>query len=125
MQIDDPSVIERYRIHAELCKVLTDPKRLMILDALRDGERSVGELAQRIGVTLPNASQHLAVMRNTGLVEGRRAGTTIIYRLAEPTIVDACDIVHSIADRRVALRPVAGAVASADTIQPALSEANR
>jgi DNA-binding transcriptional ArsR family regulator len=98
--------LERYRVHAELCKVLTDPKRLMILDGLRHGERSVGELAQAIGVALPNASQHLAVMRNAGLVVGRRAGTTIIYRLAEPTIVDACDIVHSIADRRVALRPV-------------------
>ncbi len=97
--------IERYRLHAELCKVLTDPKRLMILDALRHGDRSVTELAGAIGVTLPNASQHLAVMRNAGLVESRRAGTTIIYRLAEPTIVDACDIVHRIVQRRVTVRP--------------------
>ena len=106
--------LERYRLHAELCKVLTDPKRLMILDALRHGERSVGDLAQAIGVALPNASQHLAVMRNAGLVEGRRAGTTIIYRLAEPTIVDACDIVHRIADRRIALRPVDPTTARTD-----------
>ena len=105
MQINDQRRIERYRAHAELCKVLTDPKRLMILDALRHGERSVGELAETIGVALPNASQHLAVMRNAGLVDSRRVGTTIIYRLAEPTILDACDIVHRIADRRVARRP--------------------
>lgn len=105
MQISDPRRIERYRVHAELCKVLTDPKRLMILDALRHGERSVGELAGAIGVALPNASQHLAVMRNAGLVDSRRVGTTIIYRLAEPTIVDACDIVQRIADHRVARRP--------------------
>lgn len=105
MQISDPRRIERYRVHAELCKVLTDPKRLMILDALRHGERSVGELAGAIGVALPNASQHLAVMRNAGLVDSRRVGTTIIYRLAEPTIVVACDIVQRIADRRVARRP--------------------
>jgi DNA-binding transcriptional ArsR family regulator len=119
MQIDDPRVIERYRVHAELCKVLTDPKRLMILDALRHGERSVGALAGTIGVALPNASQHLAVMRNAGLVEGRREGTTIIYRLAEPTIVDACDIVHAIADKRVAPRPVVGSPVSVDpTPQP-------
>ena len=106
MQSNDPLRIERYRAHAELCKVLTDPKRLMILDALRHEERSVSDLADAISVTLPNASQHLAVMRNVGLVEGRRAGTTVIYRLAEPTIVDACDIVHRIVARRVAARRV-------------------
>jgi ArsR family transcriptional regulator len=105
MQTNDPGQTERYRVHAELCKVLTDPKRLMILDALRHEERTVGELAEAIGVTLPNASQHLAVMRNAGLVEGRRVGTTVIYRLAEPTIVDACDIVQRIVARKVASRP--------------------
>ena len=55
--------LERYRLHAEICKVLTDPKRLMLLDTLRGGEQSVGELAAAIGVALPNASQHLAVLR--------------------------------------------------------------
>lgn len=92
---------ERYRLHADLCRVLTDPKRLMILDALRGGDRSVGELAETLRIALPNASQHLAVLRNAGLVEGRRAGTTIVYRLAEPTIVEACDIVGQIVERRL------------------------
>jgi ArsR family transcriptional regulator len=96
--------VERYRLHAALCKVLTDPKRLMLLDALRISERSVTELADAIGVALPNASQHLAVMRSAGLVESRRAGTTIFYRIAEPAIVDACDIVHRIVERRIAQR---------------------
>lgn len=96
---------ERYRLHADLCKVLTDPTRLMIVDSLRGGDRSVGDLADRIGVALPNASQHLAVMRKAGLVDGRRVGTTIVYRLAEPTIVDACDIVQRIVERRIAFRP--------------------
>jgi len=94
---------ERYRMHADLCKVLTDPKRLMILEALRGGDRSVGELAETLGIALPNASQHLAVLRNAGLVEGTRAGTTVVYRLAEPTIVDACDIVDQIVGRRLRL----------------------
>ena len=96
--------VEQYRLHAGLCKVLTDPKRLMLLDALRSREQSVTELADAIGVALPNASQHLAVMRSAGLVESRRAGTTIFYKLAEPTIVDACDIVHRIVERRIAQR---------------------
>jgi ArsR family transcriptional regulator, virulence genes transcriptional regulator len=98
----DADILERFRLHAEVCKVLTDPKRLMILDALRHGDRSVGALAIAIGVTLPNVSQHLAVMRAAGLVEGRRAGTTITYRLAEPSIVEACDVIHRIVERRMA-----------------------
>jgi ArsR family transcriptional regulator len=93
--------LEHYRLHAEMCRVLTDPKRLMLLDALRAGPRSVGELALAIGVALPNASQHLTVLRSAGLVEGRRIGTTVVYRVAEPAIADACDIIHAIVARRL------------------------
>jgi len=100
---DEPR-LERYQLHAEVCKVLTDPKRLMLIDALRHGEATVGELALRIGISLPNASQHLAVLRNAGLVEGRRVGTTVLYRLEEPEIVEACDVVHRIVGRRLAAR---------------------
>jgi DNA-binding transcriptional ArsR family regulator len=107
--------LERYRLHAEICKVLTDPKRLMLIDALRAGDRSVGDLAESIGVTLPNASQHLAVLRAAGLVDGRRAGTAVVYRLAEPGIVAACDVIHAIVDRRLSRRAVnpTGATATA------------
>ena len=92
--------LQHYRLHAEICKVLTDPKRLMLLDALRGRERSVGELAEAIGVALPNASQHLAVLRTAGLVDARRTGTTVRYRLAEPAIVEACDVIDRIVRRR-------------------------
>jgi len=97
---------EIFRLHAELCKVLTDPKRLMVLQALRTGERSVGELADEVGMTLPNASQHLSVMRHAGLVTTRREGTTVFYAMAEPRIAQACDIVHQIVlDRLAEARP--------------------
>jgi ArsR family transcriptional regulator len=99
MPTNDPDP-ERYRLHAELCKVLTDPKRLALLDALRGGDRSVGELAATIRSTLANTSQHLSVMRAAGLVEGTRDGTLVRYRLAEPAIVAACDIVGGIVERR-------------------------
>lgn len=107
--------LEHYRLHAEVCRVLTDPKRLMLLAALRAGERSVGQLALAIGVALPNASQHLAVLRTAGLVEGTRIGTTIVYRLAEPAIGDACDIISAIVARRLprAVLPTAGGLAHA------------
>lgn len=107
MAIDD--ALDRYRLHAELCKVLTDPKRLVLLDALRTGDRSVSELAAAIGSTLANTSQHLAVMRSAGLVEGTRDGTTVRYRLAEPAIIAACDIVSGIVGRRLARRAEATA----------------
>ena len=92
---------DAFRLHADLCKVLTDPKRLLLIDALRQAERCVGDLAEQIGMSLPNASQHLSVLRHAGLVAARREGTTVRYRLVEPRIADACDIVHQIvADRR-------------------------
>ena len=118
---------ERYRLHAEVCRVLTDPKRLMLLDALRAGERSVSELALAIGVALPNASQHLAVLRTAGLVEGRRTGTTVVYRLAEPAIADACDIIHAIVARRLerVARPPVGRVAADLAADSALQAAQR
>lgn len=116
--------IDTYRLHADVCRVLTDPKRLMLLDTLRSGERTVGELAASIGVALPNASQHLAVLRSSGLVESRRVGTTVVYHLAEPAIADACDVIHGIVARRVerAARPAdlpeAGPVAEEARARP-------
>ena len=101
MTTSDRGPMELFRLHAEICKVLTEPKRLMILDALRHGERSVGELASAIGVSLPNVSQHLAVMRGAGLVDGRRRGTSVTYHLSEPSIVEACDVIHRIVERRL------------------------
>ena len=95
---------ERYRLHAHVCRVLTDPKRLMLLDVLREGEHSVGELSDELGCNLANASQHLAVLRSAGLVDTRRAGTTIVYSLAELELVEACDAIHRIVGRRLALR---------------------
>ena len=118
----DPDTLARYRLHAELAKVLTDPKRLMLLDALRDADRTVGELATALGMSLPNTSQHLAVLRSAGLVDGRREGASVRYRIAEPAIVDACDIVHGIVDRRLATgaaRIPAGVAAPAATGAPA------
>ncbi len=101
-------MLAAYALHAEICKVLTDPKRLMIIDALRTGERSVGELAERVGMRLPNASQHLAILRRVGLIDGRREATTVYYRLAEPRIVEACDQIHDIVRSRLGGAPRLG-----------------
>jgi DNA-binding transcriptional ArsR family regulator len=92
--MDDSILYER---RARICQVLADAKRLRLIDALRaDVEKSVGELADVIGATYPNVSQHLNVMRDAGLVTSRRDGTTVYYRLAYPQITQACDIVTSV-----------------------------
>ena len=91
-----------YERQARICQVLADPKRLRLLDQLRAGERSVGELAAALSVAYPNVSQHLNVMRDAGVVATRREGTSVFYRLAYPRIVDACDIVHEILQAQLA-----------------------
>jgi DNA-binding transcriptional ArsR family regulator len=95
-----PIDFERFRAAADICRALTDPKRLALLHQLRDGERTAGALAGDLGCTLANASQHLAVLRHAGLVASRRDGTSIHYRLAVPEILDACDTVTRLARSR-------------------------
>ncbi len=99
--VDEESRLQRYQLRAEICKVLTDPKRLMLIDALRAGEQSVGELADAVGLGLANASQHLAVLRHAGLVSTRRTGTSIHYRLSGPELVEACDVIERLVVRRI------------------------
>jgi DNA-binding transcriptional ArsR family regulator len=92
--MDDSLLYER---RARICQVLADPKRLRLIDALRDdAEKTVGGLAEVLGASYPNVSQHLNVMRDAGLVVSRRDGTSIYYRLAYPQITQACDIVGGI-----------------------------
>jgi len=68
---------------ADLLKTLSHPARLMIVCSLVEGEYSVGELEEKIGVRQPHLSQHLTVLRNSGIVETRRDGKQIFYRLTE------------------------------------------
>lgn len=98
---------------ARLCQVLADPKRLRILHELRSGERSVGELAAALDIPYPNTSQHLTVMREAGVVSTRRTGTSVIYRLTYPRIVEACDIIHEVLRAQLADSASLGSLAAA------------
>ena len=90
-----------YVLHAQILKCLAQPRRLMILDCLRGGEKSVGELAELLGVRQPNVSQHLAALRAQNIVATRREGNTILYSLVDPRIVRACDICHEFLAERM------------------------
>ena len=87
---------ELYALHASFCQGLSDPKRLLIVAALRDGEKSVGDLGQLIGARQANVSQHLALMRHLGLVETRRADGNVLYRLADPRIAEAVELLRAV-----------------------------
>lgn len=87
---------ELFRLKAELCKTFADPHRLMIINELRPGERSVSDLVARLAFPQAVVSRHLAVLRNRGILVSRREGNSVFYRIANPHIVEACDIVHSI-----------------------------
>jgi len=87
---------ELYQLHASVCKGLADPKRLLILNALRDGERSVSDLVDDLDIPQANVSQHLAVLRDRGLVRGRRDGQWVFYSLTSTKIVEAMDLLREV-----------------------------
>jgi DNA-binding transcriptional ArsR family regulator len=83
-------------LHARVCKTMAHPIRLALLSELRDGERSVGDLAEAVGVTQSLASQHLAVLRNQGLLRTRRNGSEIFYSVGYPKMIQACDLLREV-----------------------------
>ena len=88
--------LELYKLKARLCKTFSDPKRLIILDFLRHGEKSVGEIVETLNINQAVVSRQLAILRDRGIVAPRRDGTNIYYSLTDTRICDACDVVHEI-----------------------------
>lgn len=85
-----------FELQAEISKTLANPLRLAILHCLKDGERTVNELAELIGVSQSNVSQHLALMRQTNIVKTRKKGLTVFYSVSSPKISQACDIIRQV-----------------------------
>ncbi len=87
---------EIYVMHARVCRVLADAKRLRIINALRNGERTVSELAQLLGLRQTNLSQHLMLLRERGVVTTRRQGPNVYYSLSSQKIVEACELMREV-----------------------------
>ena len=83
--------------YAAVGKALADPKRLCVLESLASGELSVSDLSATVGCQVPNMSQHLSVLRSAGLVTSRRDGNTVLYRLADPRVLEAYRLIQDIA----------------------------
>jgi DNA-binding transcriptional ArsR family regulator len=87
--------------------VLSEPARIKLLDALRAGPASVGELAARVGLSQQNASKHLGVLHSAGLLQRTRTGNTAQYAIADPSVFILCELVcDSLRDRYSALQAV-------------------
>jgi len=85
-----------YKLHAGICHTLANPKRLEIIDKLRDQELSVTELTEALEISQANLSQHLSLMRQRGIVTTRREGLNIFYKLSNPKIIKACDLMRQV-----------------------------
>jgi ArsR family transcriptional regulator len=91
--LTDKAIIE---MQAEICKTLTNPKRIEILNALKKDEKTVTELVEALGASKANVSQHLAVMRHKGILSTRREGVNIFYRVSNPKVIEACTLMKEV-----------------------------
>ena len=91
-----------YGQFARVGKALASPHRLELLELLGQGERTVDSLATEIGVSIANVSQHLQALRQASLVESRKQGLFVYYRLADPAISDLCRVLRTVSERRLA-----------------------
>jgi len=85
-----------YKLHAGICHILANPKRLEIIETLRTRELSVTELAEALEISQSNLSQHLSLMRQQGILTTRRDGLNIFYSLSNPKITQACDLMRQV-----------------------------
>ena len=76
---------------AQRFRVMGEPMRIRLLDALRDGEQSVGELADRLGASQQNVSKHLGVLHQAGVVSRSKQGTFVRYAIADASVFSLCD----------------------------------
>ena len=92
---------ELYKLHAEICKVFSNPIRLEILNLLRDQKMSVTELINKTKLSQANISQHLSIMKSKGIVTSERKGKNIFYKLSNPRIIKAFDIIREVLAERL------------------------
>lgn len=103
MKLKSPLPQEAYTKNANIYKILSNSKRLEILNILKIGETSVLTLLKITKLSKANLSQHLALMRHNGLVQTRREGLNIYYRIVDPRIVEPCKILHNLRRKQLVI----------------------
>jgi ArsR family transcriptional regulator len=112
--------LELFASFAAVAKAAAHPSRLDLLEHIAQGERSVDALAVVSGLSVANASQHLLQMRRGGLVESRRDGKRVLYRLSSDRVLDLLAALRGIAERNVAeaRQTIATYFTSRDSMEP-------
>lgn len=95
-QMRIPERLETYYTHAEFCKSFVHPIRLAILDSLRDGEKTVTQIVEKLGIRQSSVSQQLSFLRRLGVVRKKRVGQRIYYDLADRRVLKAYDLVDEV-----------------------------
>jgi DNA-binding transcriptional ArsR family regulator len=83
-------------LHAQICQALADPTRIMLLYALVEKSKNVGELAEELKLSQPNISRHLKVLRERGMVNATRDGANVVYSLADARVIEALDLMRQV-----------------------------
>jgi ArsR family transcriptional regulator len=94
--MQQPQKSEIQLLHAQVCQALADPTRIMLLYVLAEGPKSVGDLATALDVSQPTVSRHLKVLRERGMANTERMGTTIRYSLADKRVIEALDLMRAV-----------------------------
>lgn len=92
----EQSDLQLYQMQAEIAKVMANPLRLRILDRIGTGEAAYGDLLAGLGISKTNLSQHLAILRKSGIVTVRRDGVHLHYRLTYPEIKELCSVMRGV-----------------------------
>jgi ArsR family transcriptional regulator len=85
-----------FELQADICKTFSNPKRLEIINLLKEKEMSSSELMQMTGLSKVNISQHMNILKSKGVVLTRREGVVLYYRIANPKIVQACTLMREV-----------------------------
>ena len=91
-----PHKSEIQLLHAEVCQALADPTRIMMLYLLADEPKNVSELSAALDINQPTTSRHLKVLRERGMVNAERLGTTVTYSLADRRVMNALDLLRAV-----------------------------
>jgi ArsR family transcriptional regulator len=90
-----------FQMQCEICKALAHPVRMAIVDCLKDKETAAAALIEGLEISKVNLSKHVALLMHAGIVESRRDGRQLFYRLTDPEIQQACAIMSAVLYRRL------------------------
>lgn len=104
-----------YQVRAELFRTLAHPARIQVLELLRDGEHAVSELIPGVGLEPSHLSQHLGTLRRANIVQTRKKGSTVFYRVSDPRVFDLLEVAKDV---------IAGSLVEARDLLDALEDSH-